>query len=139
MAAALARPRRLVAPEGTPFPLLSLGDVLIYGAIMAQMASASSPANNPGEGSKRINAWAEELSAAMRIGKTMDAQWWADFLFREIEKDPKNAQDMRMAIFQALAILEKPHLLRRAGDGARRCLTARRRGGRAPPDCGDRG
>ncbi len=128
IAAALARPRRLVAPEGTPFPLLSLGDVLIYGAIMAQMAPATSPANNPGEGSIRIGAWAEEFTAAIRIGKTqagrtpeagwgprpMDAQWWADFLLREMEKDPKNAQDMRMAIFQALAILEKPHLLRRA-------------------------
>ncbi len=92
IAAALARPRNLVAPEGTPFPLLSLGDVLIYGAIMAQMASATSPANNPGEGSNRITAWAEELSAAMRMGKRMDAQWWADFLLREIEKDPKAAQ-----------------------------------------------
>ncbi len=114
IAAALAQPRQFIVPEGAPFPLLSLGDVLVYGAIMAQMASATNPADNPGEGSNQINAWAEELSAAMRSGQTMDAQWWADFLLREIEKDPKNAQDMRIAIFQALAILEKPHLLRRA-------------------------
>ena len=92
IAAALAEPRQLIAPEGAPFPLLSLGDVLVYGAIMAQMASATSPANNPGEGSNRISAWAEELPAAMRIGKTINAQWWADFLFREIKKDPKAAQ-----------------------------------------------
>ena len=92
IAVALSQPRNLVAPEGAPFPLLSLGDVLVYGAIMAQMASATSPANNPGEGSNRISAWAEELPAAMRIGKTINAQWWADFLFREIKKDPKAAQ-----------------------------------------------
>jgi hypothetical protein len=114
LAAALVRPRDLVVPEGTPFPLLSLGDVLIYGAIMAQTASLGTPAANPGEGALRINAWREEFTSAMRMGKTMDAHWWADILFREIKKDPKNAQDMRMAIFQALAILEKPHLLRRA-------------------------
>ncbi|MGH9466455.1 MAG: hypothetical protein ACRD1Y_03780 [Terriglobales bacterium] len=128
IAAALAQLRKLIVPEGTPFPLLSLGDVLIYGAIMAQMASANSPAKNPGEGVQRIHAWSEEFTAAMRMGRRKagrapqarwgprpnDAQWWADCLFREMEKDPTNAQDMRMATFQALAILEKPHLLRRA-------------------------
>jgi hypothetical protein len=114
IAAALVRPRDLVVPEGTPFPLVSLGDVLVYGATMAQMASLGTPAANPGEGAPRINAWHEELTAAMRMGRTADAHWWADFLCREIKKDPKHAQDMRMAIFQALAILEKPHLLRRA-------------------------
>jgi hypothetical protein len=115
IAAALAQSRRFVVPEGTTFPLLSLGDVLIYGAIMAQMALlAGGTADNGGAGAQRIRTWHEELTSAMRMGRTADAQWWADFLFREIEKDPKNAQDMRMAIFQALAILEKPHLLRRA-------------------------
>ena len=114
IAAALAQPRRLAVPEGTPFPLLSLGDVLIYGAIMAQMASATGLAEKSSEGGQRIEAWAQEFTAAMRMGQTMNPQWWADLLFREIQRDPKNAQDMRMAIFQALAILEKPHLLRRA-------------------------
>jgi hypothetical protein len=114
IAAALAQVRRFVVPEGTPFPLLSLGDVLIYGAVMAQMAAATSPADNLSGGAQRIEVWTQELTAAMRIGKTMDAHWWADFLYREIKKDPKHAQDMRMAIFQALAILDKPHLLRRA-------------------------
>ncbi len=114
IAAALTQPRRVVVPEGTPFPLLSLGDVLVYGATMAQMALATGRAGDSGEGAERVRAWHEELTAAMRTGKTMDAHWWAEFLLREIEKDPKHAQDMRMAIFQALAILEKPHLLRRA-------------------------
>ncbi len=114
IAAALVRPRQFLVPEGMPFPLLSLGDVLIYGAAMAQMASATSPASHSSEGAERIRSWADELSAAMRIGKTVNAQWWTDFLFREMKKDPKHAQDMRMAVFQALAILEKPHLLRRA-------------------------
>ncbi len=114
IAAALVRPRDLVVPKGAPFPLLSLGDLLIYGAIMAQIASTTGPAGNSSEGARRIEGWQEELTAAMRTGKRMDAQWWADFLSREIKKDPKNAQDMRMAMFQALAILEKPHLLRRA-------------------------
>jgi hypothetical protein len=115
IAAALAQSRRFVVPEGTTFPLLSLGDVLIYGAIMAQMALlAGGTADNGGAGAQRIRTWHEEFTAAMRMGKRMDAQWWADFLLREIKKDPKNAQDMRMAMFQALAILEKPHLLRRA-------------------------
>ena len=114
IAAALVRPRDLVVPEGRPFPLLGLGDVLIYGAIMAQMAAATSPANNFSGGAQRIEAWTQELTAAVRTGKTTDSQWWADFLFREFKTDPRNAQEMRMAIFQALAILEKPHLLRRA-------------------------
>ncbi len=112
--AALAQARQFAVPGGTPFPLLSLGDVLAYGATMAHMAALSVPAAKPGGGAKRMEAWHEELSAAARTGKTTDAQWWVDFLFREFEKDPKTAQDMRMAIFQALAILEKPHLLRRA-------------------------
>lgn len=43
IAAALAQPRQLVVPDGAPFPLLSLGDVLVYGAIMAQMAAIDQP------------------------------------------------------------------------------------------------
>ncbi len=92
IAAALAEPRQFIVPDGAPFPLLSLGDVLVYGAIMAQMASATSPAGDSGGGGQRIRSWADKLSAAMRIGKTMDAQWRADFLFHKIEKDAKAAQ-----------------------------------------------
>lgn len=38
IAAALVQSQRFVVPEGTPFPLLRLGDALVYRAITAQMA-----------------------------------------------------------------------------------------------------
>jgi hypothetical protein len=35
ISAALVQAREFVVPNGTQFPLLSLGDVLTYGAVMA--------------------------------------------------------------------------------------------------------
>ncbi len=56
-------------PEGVPFPQLSPGDVLIYGAVMAQMASATSPAGDSGEGAGCAEARAQGRTAATRMGK----------------------------------------------------------------------
>ncbi|MGH9466457.1 MAG: RHS repeat domain-containing protein [Terriglobales bacterium] len=75
IAAALAQERQFVTPEGTPFPLLSLGDVLVYGAIMAQMASATGPADNPGEGAKRTCAWHDELTTAGYVYDRFGNRW----------------------------------------------------------------
>ncbi|MGH9535717.1 MAG: hypothetical protein ACRD2E_12760 [Terriglobales bacterium] len=101
-------------PEGTPFPLLTLGDVLVLGAMTAQTAALAGPATDSSEAKRRIKAWYEEMDAAMRSGKRMDAQWWTEFLVREMEKGQVNAHEMRTAIFQALAIVEKPHRARQA-------------------------
>ncbi len=114
IAGELARARKFVVPEGTPFPLLSLGDVLVLGAMTARTASLTGPATGPSAATKRIKGWSEEFTAAMRSGKRMDAQRWTNFLAREMEKGQVDAHDMRTAIYPALEILEKPHRGRQA-------------------------
>lgn len=114
LAAHLARARKFVVPERTPLPLLSLGDVLVLGAMTAQTASLAGSATAASEASKRIGGWYKELAAATRGGKRMDAHWWAEFLAREMEKGRVNAHEMRAAIYQALEMLEKPHRARQA-------------------------
>ncbi len=111
LAHALVESRKFLVPEITAaFPLLTLGDVLVFGAMMASIAAQFQ--GDTSEGTRRMRSLHAQFSRVAQSGMRMDEGWWTAFIEKGFQAGQIDPVDLRSAIFQAMALLEKPHRLR---------------------------
>ena len=110
LAHALVKSRKFIVPEAAAFPLLTLGDVLVFGASMASIAAQFQ--DDGSEGTKRMRSLYAHFSRTAQSGMRMDEGWWTAFIEKGIQSGQIDPVELRSAIFQAMALLEKPHRLR---------------------------
>ncbi len=113
LAHALMQSRNFLFPTEVSFPLHSLGDVLFIGAMTVAVVAQFGTNLGHSEGISLVRSLQERFKQAAQAGTPLDEKWWTEYLENGIQSGQVDPDDLRQAIFQALAILEKPHQMRR--------------------------